>query len=726
VELAKMARPPHSAIQPAATLHGGASEVQHAVIQPWGIRVQRSIRRPAREATSTWGPWTAVSDSLFVPFADAHGHPDETDTSSGASESQRVHHGLVDRLVDIERIREISDARLAALIGAQAVRFDATAWLSREGAAPCLAWGGWQEQGREAIACEDVWGVLLDNGLFANPTLGATTQGALKLAQLLEEVGCSLACGNVACLIDAGSTGLWWRATHIQAATVIAPDGGAHLVLALAGSPVLPRAGAWRVTHEGAAPHHTDPEQPTNHAPVPVIRRNADRLWQIAECRDLFVEIAPDTPPRASHRALPSTNAHTGLSAPVSSGPAHHDFALDTGLQELHFLRPHLERLAMKSSGEYGRLKLGNDGRFALWDVPSAWRARDAVSAPAGFDSEREVLSTHLRTQQLPTLGIDGLHFDAHWDVASKKANLFFENGHQRLQWRYDTAGHTKASARVTADDWQISLGPVHLELHSAHQVVFSVTVGRISSGRAEAAHLVQPVWQWGGGALAAQGLWPELVDSINSACAGAAWPLAATDTRLHMQHQTCAHRFAFGWGTAEHAQIDLGGWASSQPGQGWFGVTLGSAACPLTLVLPTGVGAAFAQFGIGNSNGSGSGAPPRVQVQMTCPANLTFATGEGSAHDAGSAAVMATIQVRDDAPDRLFAEVSGMVHASVLGGLARVTWAVDGAARVLPSTHQVQLDADVNVGIYSSTAAFLDTDFDTDWTLSAHLARGL
>jgi hypothetical protein len=742
VELAKMARPPHSAIQSDATFHGGASEVQHAVIQPWGIRVQRSIARLAGEATSTRSKWTATSDSLFVPFADVHGHGDDRDTTSSASEDRRVHHGLVDRLVDIERIREISDARLAALSGAQAVRFDATALLTREGAAPCLAWGGWQERGHEAIACEDVWGVLLEDGLFAEVTLSATAQGALQLAQMLEETGCSLACGNVACLIDAGSTGLWWRATQIQAATVMAPGGGAHLVLALAGSPVLPRAGAWRVTHEGEAPHNTDADidadavQPTDHAPIPVIRRNADRLWQIAECRDLFAEIALETQQRAHHRAQPPINPRSRLSAPLKSGPAHHDFALNTGLQELHFLRPQLERLAMKSSGEYGRLKLGKDARFELWDVPSAWRASDVVAAPANFASARDVLSTQLRTNHLPTLGIDGLHFDAHWDVAAKKATQLFENGLQRLQWRYDAGGHTQASARVTADEWQISLGPVHLELQTAHQVLFSLTLARISSGSAQAAQAVQPVWQWGGGALAAPALWPELVDSINSACAGLAWPIVATDARLHVEHGTCARRLAFGWGTAEHAQIKLGGWASHQPGQSWFGVTLGSAACPLTLVMPTGVGTAFAQIGVGNGSDIGlappdgsdktSSAPRRIQLQISCPANLAFATGDGSAQDAGSAEVMAAIQVRDEVPDRLFAEVSGLVHASVLGGLGRVTLAIEGAAEVLPSTHQVQLDASLNVGIYSSAAAFLDIDFDTDWTLSANMARGV
>jgi hypothetical protein len=723
LELANMARPPHPANRPSATQRIVASATQQAVIQPWGIRVQRSQCCFGPDQALAWGPWTAASDSLFTPFAEVHAQADERDSVTSAAEAHRVHHGLVERLVDVERIVEISDPRLAAFSGAQAVRFDATALLSREGTAPCLGWGGWQERGREAIACEDVWGVLLGSALLGDTKTSTPAQArqvAFKLAQLLDKMDCSLACGNVACLIDAGSTGLWWRASQIQAATLLAPDASAHLVLALAGSPLLPNAGAWRVTRE------FEVEQGINQAPVPVIRRSAARLWQVAECRDLFADIECEAanearhgmPARAGHRSHPKTNASTTMPAPVKSHSTHSDFVLHTTLQSLHFLRPQLEGLAMKSSGEYGRLNLGHHARLALSDVPTAWVSRDSAATLATLASQPDVLLTQLRAVEMPSLGIDGLHFETHWKIDRKHARPLFETGSQRLQWCYDAAGHAQASVRLSSEGWQISLGPLSLELQNADRALLRLAAEHLRSGSAEAAHLAQPVWHWGRGLQAVQALWPGLIKALNSACAATDWPVVTTDTRLHIQSHTCAPHLTLGWGTLQHAQIEVGGWACTKPNPSWFGVTLGSAAQPLTLVLPTGTGCAFAQIGIGPAM--------NTQVQISSPVNLRSAPGNGSALDAASAEAMAVIQARADLPEHLFAQVGGMVHASVLGGLARVAVAVHATAEVRPGAHEVLLDAALNVGLCSATAALLDIDFDTEWRLGAQLARSL
>lgn len=732
-----MARPPHSVFQPDDKGYRVASGVHHAVIQPWGIRVQRSLGLSGQAAT---GPWTAVSDSLFIPFADVplhdgHDHIDadlDSDTMSRAAEAVCVHHGLVDSLVNIEHIAEIDDARLDAFGGAQAVRFDATALLTAQGAAPCVAWGGWHQHGHEAIGCEDVWGVLFDVGLPFAATVPAPAQTASRLAKQLHATGCSLACGNVACLIDVGSTGMWWRATQVQAAVVMAPDGRAHLVLALAGSPVLPHAGAWRVTHEVQAKPDVEDGHATahaaDHAPLSVIRRNADRLWQIADCRDLFARTAQEAIDPPAHTKSP--RAH-GLS---TAHPPRHDFAMNTGLQEVHFLQPQLERLAMKSSGEYGRLKPGHGGRFELWNLSCAGSAADTSLAHFAF--RPEVLHTQIRANQLPTLGIDGMHFETRWKALTEKPGVFFNTGKQRVLWHCDATGKTEASVHLSSEDWQISLGPLCLELQTADHMLMSLTTQRMESGRSQSAHVLQPAWHWGRGSHAVQSLWPDLLDALNSAGAALSWPVVATDTRLYVQHHACAAHLAFGWGSVQHAQIEMGGWASCQPGQAWFGVTLGSAACPLTLVLPTGVGDAFVCIGVGHRTGSNVGAsqldsqtqvsaePGRLQAQVSCPVNLAFAAGEGSTQNVGSAAARAVIQARECAPDPLFAEVSGMVHASALGGLARLAVAVQSSAQVLPNAHEVLLGAGVNVGICLSTAALLDIDFDTEWPLSAALAR--
>jgi hypothetical protein len=795
-----MARPPHPATEPtdagqraaSDALHT-ASRVEHAVIQPWGICVQRSLGPNGQAAT---GLWKAVSGSSFVPFADARLKADSDINNAGvAAGAHRVHHGLVDRLVDIERIAEINDARLDAFSGAQAVRFDATALLTAHGAAPCLAWGGWQQQGHEAIACEDVWGLLLEAGSPAEATTPATAKAARQLAKLLDAMGCSLACGNVACLIDVGSTGMWWRATQIQAATVTAPDGSAHLALALAGSPVLPNIGAWRVTHEvqgkanlkggQATGNATDnaTERATDNAPVAVIRRNAETLWQIADCRDLFAHgssAAIDTPPRAhKHRAsMPHHthhhthhNAHAEIPGPSNAHPARHDVAMSTGLLALHFVQPQFERLAMKSSGEYGRLTPGQDARLELGNFLSSSSATD--TATAHFASQAAALHTHIHANHMPSLGIDGLHFETRWKLTAKKPSVLFDTGEQRLLWHDDPAGHTEAAVRVSAEDWQISLGPVRLELQIADHPLLSLTADHLQSGRSQTAQLTQPLWNWGQlgqlgqlgqsgrGLQAAQSipavpampataavhaLWPDLLAALNDAGfgsgarAGAPWPIVATDKRLYLQHRVCAPRLELGWGSVQHAQIEFGGWTSLQPGPSWFGVTLGTAACPLTLVLPSGVGDAFVRMGVGGQASSHGGsqattaqldslnqlidATAHLQVQISCPVTLAFETGEGSARDVGNASAQAVIQARDDAPNQLFAQVSGMVHASVLGDLARVATAVQATAQVTPTDHQVLLNAAVDVGICLSTAALLDIDFDTEWPLDAALVR--
>jgi hypothetical protein len=756
VELAKMARPPHSAIQTEHAGQSGESRVQHAVIQPWGIRVQRSLEPSGKAAL---GPWAAVSDSLFVPFADAHLNADRryneinndinnlSDNLSDAAEADRVHHGLVERLVDVERITEITDARLDAFGSAQAVRFDATALLTAQGAAPCVAWGGWQQQGHEAIACEGVWGLLIEGVLPAEATARATTQAARQLAKRLDTMGFSLACGNVACLIDVGSTGMWWRATQIQAAAVTAPDGLAQLVLALAGSPVLPNAGAWRVTHGMQAEPDVEGNHAIDHPPVAVIRRNAEQVWQIADCHDLFVRTAQAgvaAQPRTSHRpgklGLAPGSERTPLPAALNQHLTHHHFAMNTGLQELHFVQPQLERLAMKSSGEYGRLTPGHDARIELrhlWSVGS-----QADTASARRSSRPEVLKTQIHPNQWPSLGIDGLHFETRWKVTAGKPSVLFETGEQRLLWQYDPADHTEAVVRVSCEDWQISLGPLRFELQTADHALLSLTTDRLQSGCLQSAQLTRTRWHWGRGLQAVQAvpaistLWPYLLDALNGASTGAPWPIAATDTRLYLQHHVCAPRLDFGWGSVQHAQIESGGWTSAHPSQSWFGVTLGTAACPLTLVLPTGVGDAFVQIGVGHQTRAHgltapldspcpvSAAPARIQVQISCPVDLAFEAGEGPTRDVGSAAARAVIQARDDVPDRLFAEVGGMVHASVLGGMARVAVAMQTTAQVTSNDHDVVLDAGVNVGICLGTAALLDIDFDAEWPWSAALAR--
>ena len=526
---------------------------------------------------------------------------------------------------------------------------------------------------------------------------------------------------------------------------MIAPDTRAHLVLALAGSPVLPSAGAWRAGREACD------IAAAQALALPVIRRNDTRLWLVAECCDLFAEPALTAYRKHGFAAASHSHSH-------SHSHSRCDFVLHTGLQELRFVQPQLEQLAMKSSGEYGRLELGQAAGAQLWDIPSAWRSGDADKPASASTSQHSALSFQLGPGGSPTLGIDGIHFNGHWHVAPEKSTLLFQTEQQRLGWRYEAGDahqsaarlNTEARADVTSNDWHISLRPMSLDLQCAGHTLLSLAVSSIRSGSSEAAHLVQPMWQWGSHLRAVQALWPDLLDSLNRASTnavhnlsfsstnGTLWPIVPTDKCLYIQHRISVPELSLGWGRLLHAHTQQGGWIANRPGHAWFGVTLGSAAAPLPFVMPAGagVGTTWVQLGIGDAeglaefaDGHDSGNPSRddlsaVLLNIECPVNLSFDALDETALEVGSATVVAKIQARLDTPDRLLGNVEGIVHASALGGLARLTLAVQTSAAVWPEPAHVLLDAGVSVGIYLGTAGLLDIDFDAEWPLSASLAR--
>jgi hypothetical protein len=250
------AAPAHEPATAAAAVDGGGT--LRAVIQPWGIQVRGQLAgTPVRRV------WHAMSDSLFDAY-DAV----ERDLPP------RVHHGLIDRLVRVENILEIVDESRGLPTAAHVpVRFNAVAWLSDEAGASWVSEGGLRSEARAAIACHGVGGWLV---------IDAAIDWVAALAHRPAQ-------GHVAALIDVGSTGFWLRATQIEATPVIATDGSNHLVLTLAGTPVMPAAGRWLVTRRG--PHEREPQALGAGHAMPVIRPHGDLMWHVADAVDLFAHL---------------------------------------------------------------------------------------------------------------------------------------------------------------------------------------------------------------------------------------------------------------------------------------------------------------------------------------------------------------------------------------------------------------------------------------------------
>jgi hypothetical protein len=636
-----------------------------AVIQPWGIQVRaRLAGTPAHRV------WHAMSDSLFNAF-DAV----ERDMPP------RVHHGLIERLVRVEDIAEIVDGSLALPhTGCVPVRFNAVAWLSDEAGASWVSEGGLRSEGRAAIACHGVGGWLV-----IEPDIDWVAALERRPAQ-----------GHVAALIDVGSTGFWLRATHIEATSVTAPDGSNHLVLALGGAPVLPSAGRWLVTRRH--PHEREPQALPAGQAMPVIRPHGDLMWHVADAVDLFALLR-----------------HAGTSPPR----VEYGFVHDGGTQKLYFPHPRIEWIAVRSSGECGRLRLAPGARLQFAD----WRA--LLLSRGAFPAADAVVNVRLSEAEMPTLGLDGWCFHLRREWRDKRPATILEAGDAKLLLRHGNAAHPETASldiRFSELDWSASLGPQAIELHADGQRLMSLAFDGLHAACDAPTELFGP-HVIPGGVLQRLDAWlPGLwtLPSLDNAASGLPerLPLTLQSGRLHIGSPVSLPTVALGMGSVEHASLALGGTVNAQPPELSFGLELGNPLAPATLRASPDTGTVAVRIGVANG-----GAQIDVHLALRLPMGF-----ERQGLDSGSAAMSADLMAFWGDPVRLGGTVSGQATLELLDGLATTSVAIAAACRVRPdrpTRSQVRIEADVVAGLHLPLCSLLDIEGDTRWPFAADIARG-
>lgn len=595
----------------------------------------------------------------------------------------RVHHGLVERLVRVEHIVEIDQRGRAAQTGGQAVRFDAVAWLSTSAGPSWVSEGGLSAEGRAAIACDGVHGWLLVGAADANEAAADWTAAPEHPA----------ARGRVAALIDVGGTGLWLRATHLQATHVSAPDGAGHLVLELAGSPVLPAAGRWTVTRRRPlepAPSALPPGQP-----MPVIQPHGDAMWHVADAVDLF-----------------------GLLEPAASAPPRTEYGLlhDTGTQRLYFPQPRFERMAVTIGGECGRLRLPPDQRVQFAD----WCA--LLHSNTEFPPPGAVCGWPLSDAELPTLGVEGWRFQVRRAWPELRSATLVDTGAVRLQLRRGEAVQAPAAPLDIAFSdtaWSVSLGPLCIDVHVHGELLLSLafdaehadshTAPQLHGPRLVPGRVLEPLGEW------LPGLWRLNAQASRESRLPAMLPLRQTEGQWQLGGGTTLDELDVGFGRLTQVRLALGGTISAEPAALTFGLSLGSPTDPMVLLAGAHRGAMVLGLGV-------QGGAPQLDVRVALTLPMALEHG-GSDHARALLAV--NLQADGGVPVRIGGVASGHALIEVLDGLAPLSLAIDTPCRVLPGRAWVRLEADLTGAVHVPLCSLLDMDLDAHWPLGIDIERG-
>ncbi len=638
------------------------------VIQPWGIRVGTHAAG-RRERIR----WRALSGSLFTAY-----EPDEQHAPA------RVHHGLIERLGRVEHIVELDKRSAQARAGCIAVRFDAVAWLSSGTGSSWVSEGGLRAEGHAAIACDGVHGLLV---IDRPGRVDDDWVAHLERHPVL---------GRVAALIDVGGTGFWLRATHLRATHLSGPDGLGHLVLELAGSPVLPAAGRWIVTRRFA--HERAPLALPPGQPMPVIQPHGDAHWHMADAADLFSVLRPaaSAPPRTEYGLL-----H------------------DTGTSRLYFAQPRIERIAVTSSGECARLRLAPDQRVQFAD----WCA--LLNSDTEFPPPDAVCSMRLTEAEMPAFGVDGWRFHVRRPWPDSRSATLVHTGAVRLQLRRGDAAQPGAAWLDLAFDdtsWSTSPGPLCIDVQAHGEQLLSFAFDAEHADAHTAPHLVRPrlipgpvlgpLDDW------LPGLWSLRAGGPGGSGLPATVPLRLDAGQLHIGCSVLLGDVDWGFGRLEHALLTLGGTVTARPAGVAFGLGLGHESAPMTLIAGPHTGAAFVRIGV-----LSDGPQIDVRVALVLPVQLA-----PDAPDSAFAQLAVNLQTDWGKPVRLGGVASGHARVDVLDGLARVSLAVESPCRVLPerpTPGHVRLEADLMAGVHLPLCSLLDTDAHTGWPLGIAIARG-
>jgi hypothetical protein len=670
-----------------------------SVLYPWFVRVTRSIiiDRTAggwilREDTG----WVAASDGLFA----------YQPVPADAFPPERRHLGAIS---GIERVRNI---RLegpqfplpvqggALALNWQPVRFDADI-IFRTDAAPRLAVAQGSALGR--VPSREISGWIqiggppytdMANGIPISLTRPATATGIFNLLQVAGP-----ARAPVGCILNLGGTdtepGMVFRTSSVD---VECNDNALdpNLVVAVRGSPILPRDGAWSLARMAAAepaPKSLDPS-----FPIPLIRPNgspaADR-WHLGDPADILKLGDTDNP------------------------TTRYGFVQALGAQKLFF----------------GRVRVGNDADPV--SVPQAPQLADmgALLHAAGIFPG---LADAFDLPNLRNLSVKNgsLGFKETFDIAvGREAVLVDVAGDNAIQvvieYHNENGLPTRATIEVdpqAAPRWRLSLTRVCFAVRYKKSKLISLFASVLADELS--APTVKDLCVHYEGILDALQVIFSNVQQVARFLPGGAdagLKVGFSQGRLAVHNAFALPNLPLGAGQITDVAVEMGFDVALSPFAFRFIAGLGSSAKPFRWVVSPLAGTGCVQVGVGTDG---------LDVLVQGGLGLGLAIDLGIA--AGSAAVALAMEIStSEDPFAVRGILSGRASVDVLQGLASATITLAAGLGFVPPPElggppfvppqllpppdeipelTVTLLASVSVGIHISVCWVVDVDWDGYW----------
>jgi hypothetical protein len=687
--------------------------VVDSVIYPWGIKVRRTVtveRKQAGWMLRRDSGWVAISDATFEPFSRVE----------GVEGGQAAHRGLMFAVKQIDHIRETVPELLIGDVNKQEVHFDGVAFI--EGAGP------------NGVTLRDAWGYIrLDpnppkkedtDGMFTASAADTALIEAAEIVKALSPDTCK-ARGRLDCMVNLLDSGFMLQATQLIVTPFSEFNVFPTLCVAVAGSPVLPRQGAWTVTHRMFT--ETERQSLPPGAPVPVIRPNGDATLYFADPTDVFHVKQTET-----------------------AGLAKHEYAFmqDTGTQKLLQPYPRLTKLPNPGSVLGGltddlpfgdiRSLLGGSGLFPNDVAVVAW---DFSGLPA---------------ESRPHYGANGFTFNASNVplVTKDQGNLrrtILSEGVVKVDLCYGTASAQGASfavaspstldASISDSAWSLNVNNLSLIVSGGGYDLFAIRFTSLAASSTAAPALRGGSLEYSSYLGAVVAVLNALTTILKSAATPGstppapapapvnAVPLASpsggeglkvdfSNGRLTIGESIGVSRLPLGFGELREVIFEVGGSLQLLPkAEAAFGLSLGSEKRPVTWIATPLAGDFYLRFGISTANGT----------ELAVRGGLGLGIAISVAVASGHASIIIAMQVDlSGSSAKLTVILVGNAGVDVLGGVASADLDLEATASIESTfdASEVTLRASVGVGIHISICWLIDVDFEGSWPFEKQIAR--
>jgi hypothetical protein len=670
-----------------------------SVIYPWFVRVTRSIiiDRQAggwilREDTG----WLAASDGLFA----------YTPAAAEAFPESKRHLGAISGIERVRNIRlEGSQFPLPEKAGAlavqwQPVRFDADV-IFRTNSTPRLAIAQGSASGR--VASREISGWIQIGGPqytdYANGIAVSLTRpaSASDIFSLLQVAGPARA--PLGCTLNLGGTeaepGMVFRANTVDVECnddALSPD----LVVAVRGSPTLPRDGAWSMARRPAAepaPKALDPS-----FPIPLVRPNSSAAagrWHLSDPADILKLNDADNP------------------------AVHYGFVQSLGAQKLFF----------------GRVRVGNDADPV--SVPQAPQLADmgALLHAAGIFPG---LAEAFDLPTLRALAVKGgdLGFTESFDIAAgREAVLVDLAGDAAIQvvieYHNENGIPTRATIHVdpqAAPRWSLSLTRVCFAVRYKSAKLISI-YATVLADEHSAPTVKDLCVQYEGILDALQVIFSNVQQVARFLPGGvdAGLKVGFSQGRLTVHNAFALPNLPLGAGQITDIAVEMGFDVTLSPFGFRFVAGLGSSEKPFRWVVSPLAGTGCVQVGVGIGG---------LDVLVQGGLGLGLAIDLGIASGSAAIALAMELSTVED-PFAVRGILSGRASVDVLQGLASATITLAAGLGFVPPPEffkppflppqllpppdeipelTVTLLASVSVGIHVSVCWVVDVDWDAYW----------